>query len=235
MIGIYNWLLHALQEEFDVRRLLKQSPRGSVSLIRHKATGKRFILRRTVGSAEVYCKLLHYSCCFLPQIMEVAAGQDEVLVLEEYIEGDTLDYLLQGGAMSVEETRAIVTQVCQALWVLHTIGAVHRDVKPENIILRGQEAVLVDFDAARIHKPDLSADTEVLGTVGFAAPEQFGLSQSDARADIYSVGVLINVMLTGRHPSKQMADGRFGRIVERCTRVNPQKRYKNVQRLMAAL
>ncbi len=235
MIGIYNWLLHALQEEFDVRRLLKQSPRGSVSLIRHKATGKRFILRRTVGSAEVYCKLLHYNCCFLPQIMEVAAGQDEVLVLEEYIEGDTLDYLLQGGVLTAEQTRVIVTQVCQALWVLHTMGAVHRDVKPENIILRGQEAVLIDFDVARMYKPKLPADTEVLGTVGFAAPEQFGLSQSDARADIYSVGVLINVMLTGRHPSKQMADGRFGRIVERCTRVNPQKRYKNVQRLMAAL
>ena len=235
MIGIYNWLLHALQEEFDVRRLLKQSPRGSVSLIRHKATGKRFILRRTVGSAEVYCKLLHYNCCFLPQIMEVAVGQDEVLVLEEYIEGDTLDYLLQGGVLTAEQTRVIVTQVCQALWVLHTMGAVHRDVKPENIILRGQEAVLIDFDVARMYKPKLPADTEVLGTVGFAAPEQFGLSQSDARADIYSVGVLINVMLTGRHPSKQMADGRFGRIVERCTRVNPQKRYKNVQRLMAAL
>ncbi|WP_412312295.1 serine/threonine protein kinase [Agathobaculum desmolans] len=151
--------------------------------------------------------MLHYNCCFLPQIMEVAAGQDEVLVLEEYIEGDTLDYLLQGGVLTAEQTRVIVTQVCQALWVLHTMGAVHRDVKPENIILRGQEAVLIDFDVARMYKPKLPADTEVLGTVGFAAPEQFGLSQSDARADIYSVGVLINVMLTGRHPSKQMAGG----------------------------
>ena len=61
------------------------------------------------------------------------------------------------------------------------------------------------------------------------------MSQSDSRADIYSVGVLINVMLTGEHPSRRLAPGRMGRVVERCTRINPQKRYKNVLRLMEAL
>lgn len=158
----------------------------------------------------------------------------EALVLEEYIEGDNLGRLLQGARFSVSETRDIVTQVCRALWVLHSMGAVHRDVKPENIILRGRDAILIDFDAARIHKPRLETDTQVLGTVGFAAPEQYGISQSDPRADIYSLGVLVNVMLTGEHPSRCLAPGRMGRIVERCTRVNPAKRYKNVLRLMEA-
>ena len=126
-------------------------------------------------------------------------------------------------------------QVCQALWVLHSLGAVHRDVKPENIILRGSEAVLIDFDAARFHKLEAENDTQILGTTGFAAPEQYGLSQSDLRADIYAVGILINVMLTGEHPSRQLASGKMGRIVDRCTHVNPQRRYKNVLRLMEAL
>ena len=94
---------------------------------------------------------------------------------------------------------------------------------------------MIDFDAARLHKPEHEADTQILGTTGFAAPEQYGLSQSDIRTDIYSLGILINVMLTGEHPSKCLAEGRLGRIVERCTRVNPQKRYKNVLRLMEAL
>ena len=71
--------------------------------------------------------------------------------------------------------------------------------------------------------------------MGFAAPEQYGLSQSDARADIYSVGVLLNVMLTGKHPSKCIAPGQLGWVMERCTRVNPEKRYKDVLHLMAAL
>ena len=115
------------------------------------------------------------------------------------------------------------------------MDAVHRDIKPENIILRGADAILIDFDAARLYKPEHEADTQILGTTGFAAPEQYGLSQTDIRTDIYAMGVLINVMLTGEHPSKRLAEGRMGRVVEHCTRVNPQKRYKNVLRLMGAL
>lgn len=234
-IPIFTWLLNILQNEYDLVRILKESPRGSVRLIRHKATGNRFILRRFRGSAEVYQKLLEYTCPHLPTVYEVAARDGEALVLEEYIEGDTLGFLLKEALFSPEETRKIVRQVCKALWVLHSIGAVHRDVKPENIILRGDETVLIDFDAARFHKPEHDNDTQILGTTGFAAPEQYGLSQSDIRTDIYSLGVLINVMLTGQHPSKKLAGGKMGRIVDRCTHVNPQHRYKNVLRLMEAL
>ena len=235
MIPIYTWLSNALEQEYDVLRMLKESPRGSVQLIRHKGTGQRFILRRFTGNPEVYKKLLEYTCPNLPTVYEVACQGEENLVVEEFIEGDTLGFLLKGALFSQEETKKIVKQVCQALWVLHSIGAVHRDVKPENIILRGSDAVLIDFDTARLHKPEHESDTQILGTTGFAAPEQYGLSQSDIRTDIYAVGVLINVMLTGEHPSKKLAEGRLGRVVERCTRVNPEKRYKNVLRLMEAL
>ena len=69
----------------------------------------------------------------------------------------------------------------------------------------------------------------------FAAPEQYGLSQSDGRADIYALGVLLNIMLTGEHPSRKLASGRMGRIVQRCTMVNPEKRYKNILHLMEVL
>ena len=228
-------MLNRLEEQFREIRLLKESSRGSVRLLQHKATGKRMILRSFTGKAEVYRRLLSYTCRNLPEIFEVASRDGENLVLEEYIEGDTLGFLLRESLFTPEETRKIVRQVCQALWVLHSIGAVHRDVKPENIILRGDEAVLIDFDAARFHKLEAENDTQILGTTGFAAPEQYGLSQSDLRADIYAVGILINVMLTGEHPSRHLVEGRMGRIVDRCTHVNPQRRYRNVLRLMEAL
>ena len=229
MIPIYTWLSNALEQEYDVLRMLKESPRGSVQLIRHKGTGQRFILRRFTGNPEVYRKLLEYTCPNLPTVYEVACRGEENLVIEEFIEGDTLGFLLKGALFSQEETKKIVRQVCQALWV------VHRDVKPENIILRGDQAVLIDFDAARFPKLEAENDTQILGTTGFAAPEQYGLSQSDLRADIYAVGILINVMLTGEHPSRHLVEGRMGRIVDRCTHVNPQRRYRNVLRLMEAL
>ena len=177
MIFIYTWLSDILREEYEVIRLMKESPRGSVRLIRHKTTGQKFILRHFAGNSEVYRSLLDYTCPNLPTIYEVAERNGENLVLEEFIEGDTLGFLLKGALFSPEETKKIVIQVCQALWVLHSIGAVHRDLKPENIILRGNEAVLIDFDAARLHKPEHDNDTQILGTTGYAAPEQYGLSQ----------------------------------------------------------
>ncbi len=235
MAAIFFWLSEAIETEFEELRLLKESPRGSVRLIRHRQSGRRFILRRFTGNGEVYRKLLDCSCRHLPLIYEAAEQGEENLVIEEFIEGDTLGFLLQGALFSPQETRRIVGQLCQALWVLHSMAAVHRDIKPENVILRGADAVLIDFDAARLHKPEAEADTHVLGTTGFAAPEQYGLSQSDARTDIYSLGVLMNVMLTGKHPSKRLAEGRLGRVVQRCTQVNPAKRYRDVLRLMEAL
>ena len=232
---MYDWLLERLREKFQEVRLLKESPRGSVRLLRHTATGRRFILRHFTGNAEVYRKLLDYSCPNLPVTLEVASREEEHLVLEEYIQGDTLDFLLKDSRFTPNETKKIITQVCKALWVLHSVGAVHRDVKPENIILRGSQAVLIDFDAARLYKPQEEADTQILGTTGFAAPEQYGLSQTDRRADIYAVGILMNVMLTGEHPSRRLASGRLGRVVERCTQVSPDKRYPDVIKLMEAL
>lgn len=235
MASIYQFLSLALQEQYDLVKPLKESSRGSVSLIRHRAGGAQFVERRFHGSGEVYRGLLEVSCPHLPQIMEVAEEDGNVLVLEEYIQGDTIDFLLQGSLFTPTEARNIALQLCRGLWVLHSMGAVHRDIKPDNVILRGKNAVLIDFDASRLYKAEREADTQILGTTGYAAPEQYGLSQSDGRADLYSLGVLLNVMLTGQHPSKKLTSGALGRIIQRCTAVNPNKRYKNVRHLMEAL
>ncbi len=232
---MYEWLLEILDREYQTLRTLKESPRGTVRLIRHTASGRLFILRRFRGNGAVYRRLLGCTCKNLPVTYETVERDGENLVLEEYIQGDTLDFLLRGSLFSPKETRAVAIQLCQALWVLHSMAAVHRDVKPENVILRGAEAVLIDFDAARLHKPEQETDTQILGTTGFAAPEQYGLNQSDTRADIYSLGILMNVMLTGEHPSRKLAEGHLGRVVARCTQVNPEKRYRDVVRLMSAL
>lgn len=179
--------------------------------------------------------LVDISCPNLPQILEVGEKEGKTVLLEEFVQGDTLGEILEGGSLTVAEAKQITRQICSALWVLHSMGVVHRDVKPDNVIIRGKEAVLIDFDASRIYKHETDGDTKILGTTGFAAPEQYGLSQSDGRADIYAMGVLLNIMLTGEHPSRKLARGRMGRIVQRCTMVNPEKRYKNILHLMEIL
>ena len=134
--AIYSWLSEQLKLEFEEVRLLKESPRGSVRLIRHRASGKQFILRRFTGNGEVYRRLLDCSCRHLPLIYETAEREGKNLVIEEFVQGDTLDFLLADALFTPQETRKIVKQLCQGLWVLHSMAAVHRDVKPENVILR---------------------------------------------------------------------------------------------------
>ena len=206
---IYDSLLGAVCDEYDRVTLIKKSERGEVTLIRHRASGNRYIFRHFSGSSEVYRKLLTVSCPNLPQIMEVGEKEGKTALLEEYVQGDTLGEILQGGLLTAAQAKQITRQLCMALWVLHSLGVVHRDVKPDNVIIRGTEAVLIDFDASRIYKNENREDTQILGTTGFAAPEQYGLSQSDGRADIYALGVLLNIMLTGEHPSRKLASGRI--------------------------
>ena len=233
--AIYQYLLSSIDAEYETVKTIKNSERGCVSLLQNKQNGTRFIFRHYQGSGEVYRKLLSVSCRNLPKIMEAAEQDGMVAVLEEYIQGDSLAFLLAGACFTPAEARKITFQLCNALWVLHSLGAVHRDIKPENVIVRGSEAVLIDFDASRIFKNGTNQDTQILGTTGYAAPEQYGITQTDERADIYSLGVLLNIMLTGKHPSKELASGRLGRIVQKCTMVNPKKRYKSVLYLMEAL
>jgi len=233
--AIYPYLLSSIETDYETVKTIKHSERGSVSLLQNKQNGTRFIFRHYRGNGEVYRKLLGISCPNLPQIMETAERDGMVAVLEEYIQGDSLAYLLEGALFSPAEARKITRQLCNALWVLHQLAAVHRDIKPENVIIQGSEAILIDFDASRIFKSDTNQDTQILGTTGYAAPEQYGIAQTDERADIYSLGVLLNIMLTGKHPSKELASGRLGRIVQKCTMVNPEKRYKSVLYLMEAL
>lgn len=232
---LYESFLEAVTTEYDTLRVLKQSPRGTVSVVRHKKSGTRYVFRRYSGSGEVYRRLLPVLCPHLPQIMEAAEQDGQTAVLEEYVQGDTLAELLMGARLTEREARKVTMQLCQALHVLHSMGAVHRDVKPENVILRGSDAVLIDFDAARIYKDESESDTQVLGTTGFAAPEQYGIFQSDERADIFSLGVLLNIMLTGKHPSREMTAGKMGRIVRKCTMTAPEQRYQSARALMEVL
>lgn len=240
--SLYDYLRQHLDEDFKTVRILKDNADTRILLLRHPASGQLYILRDFAISSgseipDIYHRLMDVSSPYLPRIYEVAAQDGRLLVLEEFIQGDTLYDILQHGLFTPGQARRVTLQLCQALSVLHSFQAVHRDVKPENIILRGDEAVLIDFDASRIQKQSgsQSSDTVVLGTAGYAAPEQYGLSQTDGRADIYALGVMLNVMLTGEHPSVKPAGGHLGRVIRRCTMTSPDRRYPDILHLAEAL
>ena len=232
---MYPFLQEEIPLRFDILHTYKETEDKTIRLLRHRDSGERFICRDFAGSAEIYQKLLPVECPYLPRIWEAAEESGRVLVLEEYLKGDRLDKVIEEALLSAKDTRKIALDVCRALYVLHSLGIVHRDVKPENILLCEDRAVLLDLDASRTEKADQSKDTAALGTAGYAAPEQFGISQTDGRADIYALGITMNLMLTGAHPSVRLADGRMGRIISRCTMTQPAKRYQTVRQLMEVL
>ena len=220
---------------FDILHTYRETEGKTIRLLRHRDSGERFILRDFTGTSEIYRRLLPIECPYLPRIWEAAGENGRVLVLEEYLTGNRLDQVIAEALLSEKDTRRIALDVCKALHVLHGLGIVHRDVKPENILLCEDRAVLLDLDASRTEKADREKDTTALGTAGYAAPEQFGISQTDGRADIYALGITMNLMLTGAHPSVRLADGRMGRIISRCIMTQPAKRYQTVKQLMEAL
>lgn len=119
-------------------------------------------------------------------------------------------------------------QMCDGLGKLHEHHIIHRDIKPSNMILQGDRIRLIDFDAARIFKPGQENDTKILGTRGYAPPEQFGSGQTDPRSDIYALGITMKILLGGQC-------GGLKKILDRCTELDPKNRFQNVDELKSAL
>ena len=203
--------------------------------LRNRKSGADLVLRSFPHLVVAYEKLQNIHHINLPEIYDVLDMDDGQIVLEEYIDGLTVAQVMEIDKYRSSGARKVLLGLCDALTALHNRGIVHRDVKPENVIVeRSGRVVLIDFNASRIES-DVSKDTVIMGTVGYASPEQLGLAQTDARTDIYAVGVLYNVMLTGQHPSVTIAPGKAGRIVRKCTAVNPNERYQTTGELWETL
>lgn len=159
-------------------------------------------------------------------------------IIEEFITGNTLDSLLKLQLFSEKDATKLLLSLCDILGPLHKNKIIHRDITPKNIIITFDGAPhLIDFGISRIEKGDKAQDTTFWGTKGYIAPEQFGFSETDGRADIYSVGVLFNVMLTG----STLENGIYAknkpifRLISRCVQIDRTLRYKNIKELKYAL
>lgn len=188
----------------------------------------------------------------LPSIVDIIDQQDNYLIVMDYIEGITLENILQEeGVQPQEKVVDWAIQLCDVLQYLHTRkpAIIYRDMKPSNIMLRSDgSVVLIDFGTAREFKERHVEDTTCLGTQGYAAPEQFGgMGQTDERTDIYSLGATMYRLVTGHNPSEppyemypithwnpRLSTGLEG-IIAKCTSKDPKSRYQSVQEVRYAL
>ena len=211
---------------YDVISVLRQTEKNTVEIVKEQG-GERLFIRKTLqGMHSVYQVLQELEHPYLPAIIEVSLEGDTTTVIEEYIDGQTV----RDARLSEKQCRVIVKELCDVLILLHGKGIIHRDIKPSNILLAKDGHIrLIDFDAARIMKEDLEQDTMLLGTKGYAPPEQYGFSQTDERADIYALGVTIRQLLGDRAEKF-----RYRSILSKCTNLDPDKRYQSVSQVKKA-
>ena len=175
-----------------------------------------------------------------PNLMEIYDVMDDGIncnCLCEFVFGNNLDkivYTKMGVDPKIAEKWMV--QLCNGVETLHQKNIIHRDITPNNVMIDYEGNIkLIDFNISRERKQSASRDTTVMGTAGYASPEQFGFTQTGFGTDIYAMGVLLNFMLTGKMPNEKLCSGKYASIVKKATQIKEEDRYSNVYQMELAL
>ncbi len=215
---------------------------------KNSVVGSAMSSNKLIAESSILTKLRHLG---LPTIVDVIDTPTSYLVIMEYIEGVSLEKVLQHGAQTESNVIKWGCQLCDVLEYLHSQNPpiIYRDMKPANVMLRPDgNVVLVDFGMAREFKQSSIHDTTNLGTHGYAAPEQYGGNrQTDARTDIYSLGVTLYHLVTNHDPclppygvgsirnhNPSLSAG-LDNIIRKCTSLRPEDRFQSAYELKNAL
>lgn len=223
-------------QAYRVVKTLSRKNGGTVLQLRHLRLGQDLVLRYYTKPVPAYDVLKSFCHPNLPAVYDTLRFPDGQIVLEEYVEGLSVAEVLETGRYTARGAADVLRKTCAAVSALHQCGILHRDIKPENVLVTAAGDVkLIDLNASQLRSQESKRESTALGTIGYAAYEQLGISQCDERTDVFALGVLLNVMLTLEHPSRCLAGGHLGRVVRKCTQIDPNSRYPDAQSLMLAL
>lgn len=214
---------------------------------------KRIDLSLGVGTA--YQELYEAQCsgarfAHVPRIVECYKTGRELVVVSEFIPGETLDAFVNEVDPSLELSLSVVPAVCAAVAELHKAfdpPVVHRDLKPANIIVSegpsGLSATLIDFGIARRYREGAAADTVRFGTRSYAPPEQYGFGQTSVRSDIYALGMIALFCITGEEAHGQPSaeslahagvTGPYADAILQATSFDPGRRFASAEAFCTA-
>ena len=212
--------------------------RKNLDLVQNKFT-RQLMVRRISPAADypvlqTLCRIKHRN---LMEIYDVKTQDGVCLSLCEYINGMTLDMRIEYyQPFDIRSAKQILCQICDGLSQLHINGIVHRDIKPGNVMITDDGTVkIIDYSISRLIKPEQRKDTTVLGTAGYASPEQFGFTQTNGKTDIYACGVLLNYLLTGKLPNEQLHQGPLTTVIQQCIEIDENKRFSSADELKKVL
>ena len=206
-----------------------------IYLVQHQETKKIYLKKiLDIFNLEVYESLFNHPITGTPAIIDYMEQNGQLILIEEFISGISLEEIIESRTLNLDDIMAYMNDLCKILEQLHfhTPAIIHRDIKPSNIIITSwNHAVLLDFNAAKFHSPSATKDTVLLGTQGYAAPEQHGYGSSSSQTDIYTLGILLREMTEASGTYSPKLD----RIITKCTQMNPYDRYHNIKELKKEL
>jgi serine/threonine protein kinase len=256
-----------LQERYDILQFIGQGGMAAVYLGADTRLGNRYVaikqmdptklphaeqqpaVRAFQQEAQVLAQLNHPA---IARVIDFFQEDRFWYLVMEYVEGEGLDSALNRFPRGFEEQQVLLwaAQLGSALDYLHQQNPpiIFRDLKPANVMVQPDGVLkLIDFGIARYFKPGQNQDTIRFGTPGYAAPEQYGRGQTDARSDIFSLGVLLHQLLTGYDPAlspmnlpairsmRPDISYRTVQTIEQAIRVDPGQRFVSIQQFAAAL
>jgi len=234
-----------MTERFTVMECIGETALGDTYLLSENDTDDLFVLKKRTNieatptnEAELLYGFHHVG---LPEYEKTIEQDGVQYTLRRYIEGKPLDeYITSMETVDSKEVVDTIISLCDVLKYLHQQPEpiIHRDIKPSNIIInpKNNAVTLIDFGISRKYQKNAENDTVNFGTHKFAPPEQYGFAQTDARTDIYSIGVVMRYWLSGTTDDKvKIQDKRLERIVSKCTELKPSMRYQSADSLKKAL
>ncbi len=231
-----------LTERYEILECFSSHEKAQTLLALDRVTGERCVVK----CYDIGTPLFEYTepaalktqlPAKMPQFVAEYRTEKMRCVLREYIPGETLAFFARQHPCTEKEIIRIGVELCDQLVALHSLKPpiIHRDIKPENVVIRPDgAAVLIDFGISQVWQKGTS-DRLTFGTQGFAPPEQYGFTGTDARSDIYSLGILLSWLLTGE--TETLSDSRTSleRVIARCTAADPENRYNTAQQVKLAL
>lgn len=207
----------------------------NIFLVQHQESGKIYVKKiLDVYNKQIYQNLYRNKIPGVPQIVELYEADNQLTVIEEFVSGSSLQEKIAMHDMSAASITHYMCELCEILERLHSVkpSIIHRDIKPSNIIITSYDHVmLLDFNAAKYFADANTADTILLGTKGYAAPEQYGFGASTPQTDIYASGILLKELVD----SLPEPTTKFSEIIDTCTQMNPADRFQTASALKSAL
>ncbi len=230
-------------QQYEPMECFSHNEMGETLLVKERQTGTYYAakcyteksLLSHISESELLRKLHHHG---LPAYVSEHHNENMLCVVRTFIPGRSLDEFVREKRFTKQQSIDIAVQLCDILSYLHgqTPPIIHRDIKPQNIIMDDHGRItLIDFGISRTYNETAQEDTLCFGTRYFAAPEQYGFSQTDCRSDIFSVGILLCWLLTGsmevKHALGEIVDRRLMKIIRKSTAFDPKDRYSTISKL----